>query len=576
MRFRSEKEIRTDVCIVGSGGAGLRAAIEARRHGVDVLLLDKVVIATNNNTRYSGGGFKAALPGILSNAYTKIFDSPREHFEAALVHGEYLNDQELIETLCYDAPARVLELKDFGVEHFRDLYLKVPYPHGTGIVKPLLETGKALGVKTKPGLVVAELIVQKGAVKGLWGFDIFNGHWFTIYAKSVILTTGGAGEIFERNDTTYNTTGDGYALAYRAGATLRDMEIVQFEPYVQAESGLPMMDRHECEAEFYGILRNREGEDFLKKYMPPSKEALDAFHKQFGAHLTDIRERVARAMAFEVHSGKGDQGAVLFDLRHVPDEKWEADIASQYTRKCLLRGFDVHQNPVHVFPGAICTLGGVRINSSTETDVEGLFAAGEVAGGVHGAARLGGDALVETIVYGARAGKAAALHALATPLTKSLPKGRHARTKLETILARSPNEAGNPQAIKTRIKSIMWQEVSLLRQEEGLRRALSEIQKIGDEALPYLFAQTSRELREAVEARNMVLVAEMVTRSALMRRESRGGHYRLDYPYRDDRDWLVNLFIREKAGRMALKREPIHLVKMKPQKMSKFGLEVRG
>ena len=576
MHFRSEKEIQTDVCIVGTGGAGLRAAIEARRHGVEVLLVDKVVIGTNNNTRYSGGGFKAALPGILSSAYTKIFDSPREHFEAALTHGEYLNDQELIEALCYDAPARVLELKDFHVEHFRDLYLKVPYPHGTGIVKPLVETVKKMGCKTKPGFVAMELIVRNGAVKGIWGFEVYTGNWISIYVKSVVLATGGAGEIFERNDTTANTTGDGYTIAYKAGATLRDMEIVQFEPYVQAEPGLPMMDRHECEAEFYGILRNKDGEDFLKNYMPPSKEALDAFHKQFGAHLTDIRERVARAMALEVYAGRGDQGAVLFDLTHVPDEKWEADLASRYTRKVLLRGFDVHQKHVHVFPGAICTLGGIRINARTETDIKGLFAAGEVAGGVHGAARLGGDALAETIVFGARAGKAAALHALSTSLPTSLPKGKRIKVELETILANPPNATGKPQKIKNRIKSIMWQKVGLLRNEEELRQALQEIQKIQAEEIPLLFARSYRDLKEAVEAQNMALVSEMVTRSALMRQESRGAHYRLDRPYRDDRNWLKNIFLSEKSGRMSLKKEPIKLLKMKPQKISKFGLEVRG
>jgi len=576
MHFRSEKEIRTDVCIIGTGGAGLRAAIEARRHGVEVLLMDKVVIGTNNNTRYSGGGFKAALPGILSSAYTKIFDSPREHFEAALIHGEYLNDQWLVETLCYDAPARLLELKDFQVEHFRDLYLKVPYPHGTGLVKPLINKIKEMGCKTRPGLVATDLSVRDGVVKGLFGFDVYAGSWISIFAKSIILATGGAGEIFERNDTTANTTGDGYALAYSAGTTLRDMEIVQFEPYIQAEPGLPMMDRHECEAEFYGILRNRYGEDFLKNYLPPSKEALDAFHKQFGSHLTDIRERVARAMAQEVYAGRGDQGAVLFDLTHVPDEKWNADLASRYTRKVLLRGFDIKKKPLHVFPGAICTLGGIRINPFTETDIKGLFAAGEVAGGVHGAARLGGDALVETIVYGARAGKAAALHALSTPKPTSLPGSSRARKAFETFLANPASEAGNPAQIKKRIKSIMWQKVGLLREGAGLRQALQEVRQIQEEALPHLFAQTYRDLREAAEARNMVLVAEMVTRSALMREESRGAHYRLDFPYRDDRNWVKNIFLSEKEGRMSLRKEPIRLLQVRPQCRSKFGLEVRG
>src|SRR5665811_1260257 len=221
-------------------------------------------------------------------------------------------------------------------------------------------------------------------------------------AKAVILATGGAGEIYERNDTTAVTTGDGYMLGFKAGVEFRDMEIVQFEPYVQAEPGLPEMDRHECEAEFFGILRNSQGHEFLQDYLPPQKDKVDSFEKQFGMPLTDIRERVARAMVSEVHHGRGDQGAVVFDLTGVPEEKWQADIASQYTRAVLMRGFDPGKTPIHVLPGAICTLGGIAIDAHCRTGVSGLFAAGEVAGGVHGAARLGGDALVETIVFGAR------------------------------------------------------------------------------------------------------------------------------------------------------------------------------
>ncbi|MFC1902891.1 FAD-binding protein [Chloroflexota bacterium] len=572
------QDIKTDVLIIGSGGAGLRAAIEAKRYGLDVLIVDKVVIGTNNNTRYAGGGFKAALPGILSDAYTHIPETPYEHTIKALEHGEYLSDENLIETLCYYAPARILELKEFGVEHFRDMYLKVPYPHGTGLVKPLMATIKKMKCRKIPGFAVIDLLYSDGRCSGLVGFNVYKNKFYKISSKSTILCTGGAGEIFARNDTTANTTGDGYVLAFRAGVPLQDMEIIQFEPYVQAEPGLPMMDRHECEAEFYGILRNQNGEDFLQNYMPAKKAELDAFHKQFGSHLTDIRERVARAMAEEVWSGRGDREAVFFDLTVVPDEKWEADIASVYTRSSLLRGFDTKKKWLHVYPGAICSLGGIVINEHCETALSGLFAAGEVVGGVHGAARLGGDALSETIVFGAIAGKSAAQYALENELAKG---DKSQAQKIIDSLATFTSVSGNGDSaadiadFKKTLKTLMWENAGLVRNKVGLEKNIDRIDQLMRETLPQLKANSCRELKEILEARNMCLVAEMVSRAAKLREESRGAHYRTDFPYRDDRKWLANIFIRNQGGQMELEVKPKSYFKYKPNTISKFGFEVR-
>ncbi|MEW5920258.1 MAG: FAD-binding protein [Bacillota bacterium] len=576
MNFKDEKVIKTDVLVIGSGGAGLRAALEARAYGAEVYLIDKVVLATNNSTRYSGGGFKAALPGILSDAYTKVFATPKQHFEAALLHGEYLNDQFLVETLCYEAPARILELQEFGVEHVGELYLKLPYPHGTGLVKPLLKAVKEAGCKTRAGLVVADLLVEGGTVRGVMAVDIYTGSLFTFRAGATVLASGGAGEVYKRNDTSANTTGDGFALAYRAGAELRDMEIIQFEPYVQAEPGLPMMDRHECEAEFYGILRNRKGEDFLPKYLPGGDE-LDAFHKQFGTHLTDIREMVARSMAMEVHAGRGDGEAVLFDLTSVPPGKWDADIASVYTRNVLLRGFDVDKKPVRVFPGAICNLGGVAIDVDCRTSLKGLFAAGEVTGGVHGAARLGGDALADIFVFGARAGRSAALYAGSNGVPPGeIPVEAEIRNRLVEILNRTLKSKGDPHTIKEAIKETMWRNVGLLRRGEGLDQALTDLGELKEKSLPHLFSRSIRELKYALEAESMLTVAEMIACSANRREESRGAHYRLDHPYRDDRSWLKNIFIRREGDRMALLERPVALLRSKPGPISKFRLEVKA
>ncbi len=578
MSWKSDQIVDADVLVIGSGGAGLRAAIEARRYGARVVVIDKGVIAMNSNTRYSGGGLKAALPGILETRYTTIYSTPEEHFRAALVHGEYLNDQELIETLALEAPARVLELQEFGVTTFRAMYYHVQYPHGTGLVAPQMEYAKKQGCTLRPGVVPTRLIVEGDRVAGCIGFNVHTDRPVLMRAKSVILATGGAGEIYERNDTTATTTGDGFALAFDAGLSLRDMEIVQFEPYVQAEPGLPMLDRHECEAEFFGILRNRDGEEFLKKYLPPRQEAVDSFEKQFGMPLTDIRERVARAMVSEVHAGRGDNGAVLFDLTHVPAEVWDADIASRYTKAVLMRnGFDPAKKPIHVLPGAICNLGGVVINERCETAIPGLYAAGEVAGGVHGAARLGGDALVETVVYGARAGKHAALHALQAPAPRAgETELADAKSEWQYMLARPAEGGCTAGEIKSRIKKVMWEKAGPLRSGEGLQQARDELDRLAEEDAPRMHAPTVRRLREVYETRSMLLTARAVVASALARTESRGAHYRLDYPYRDDRNWLRNVFVQRSEGRIGVSTRPIRLLRHKPGPVSKFGLEVRS
>lgn len=576
MSWKSTRALATDVLIIGSGGAGLRAAIEARRFGAEVLVVDKAVIGMNSNTRYSGGGLKAALPGILEDRYTTIFSTPGEHFYEALMHGEFLNDQELIETLALEAPARVLELKEFGVERFDALYYHVHYPHGTGLVAPLMAHARRLGCTMRPGITPTDLLFDGDRVAGCIGFDVHTERPLVIRAKAVILATGGAGEIYERNDTTAVTTGDGYMLGFKAGVRFRDMEMVQFEPYVQAEPGLPEMDRHECEAEFFGILRNANGDEFLKSYLPPRTEEVDSFEKQFGMPLTDIRERVARAMVSEVHQGRGDQGAVLFDLTGVPPEKWQADIASQYTRAVLMRGFDPETTPIHVLPGAICTLGGIAIDAQCRTDVPGLFAAGEVAGGVHGAARLGGDALVETIVYGARAGKHAALLAAEVDHGDELDaQWESAKRGWQLVLERSPEGASSADEIKTRLKKIMWKHAGPLRDEAGLKEALAQVSELDEEATR-LHARSLRGVRAAFEARSMLLTGRMVLTSALARTESRGAHYRLDYPFRDDGRWLSNIFVVPDGDGIRLDVRPVRLSRHAPSSVSKFGLEVRS
>jgi fumarate reductase (CoM/CoB) subunit A len=563
------KRIETDVLVLGSGGAGPRAAIEARRYGVNVLLADKSLIGLNNNTRFSGGGFRAASQGGCGVPFlVSSYDSPLEHFKDTLRVGEFLNDQQLAEVLCFEAPARVLELMDFGLKDLSEIMLHSSYPHGTLIVKPLLETIERMGVRTYRRLCTFDLLCDDGTIVGALAFDLDTAEFVTVRAKSVVLATGGAGEVYERDEDAITATGNGHAMAYRAGAKLVDMEMVHFEPYVHAEPDLPMMDRHESAAGVYGILRNRLGEDFLPNYIPRIGPPGSPFHEQFGAFNPDIRCHVSRAMAQEVYEGRGDGGAVLYDLTHVSEDIWQSDVASQYLRKVLARGHDVRKTPIHVFPAVITTLGGIRINEDCETNLPGLYAAGEVAGGTHGAMRMGGNALSETIVFGARAGRSAAKRALSLPMAEVDIKRIEERVAKAAgeILRRSPSEEGHPEVIKRRIKSIMWGHCGPLRTREGLEEAIRGLERIRRENLPKVFANSMLKLRSALESVDMLVVAQMIARSALYRTESRGGHYRLDFPTKDEK-WLRNITITRRDGEMELSTQPVAMTRFQPHEL---------
>ena len=256
----------------------------------------------------------------------------------------------------------------------------------------------------------------------------------------------------------------------------------------------------------------------------------------------------------------------LFDLSKIPEEKWNADLASLYVRDILLRGFNPREKPVHVFPGCICFLGGVRINPDCETDIRGLFAAGEVIGGVHGAARLGGNALTDCVVFGARSGRSAAQYALKGKMLN--PSSREIRTQgdgLRAILERPESPEGNPTSVKEEIKSLMFDRVGILRDGKGLETALEALKNIQKDVLPKLFARNMRQLKEAVELKNMILVSEMVTRAALFRTESRGDHYRKDFPKKDNKHWLKHVVVSPKGERMGIKTQPVTLTRLYPQ-----------
>jgi len=554
--------LRADVLVIGGGGAGLRAAIEAQRYGASTLLVDKSIAGWNNNTALAGGGVKGALAGILDESIEKQYRTPEEHFVDTVRYGEYLNDQHLVEILAVEAPARILEMAEFGVSDFHALCtLGNPAKGGAAITDGMNAARKALGGRTVHACVVIELLRAGGRIVGALGYRIIQRRFVQILAKTTILASGGSGELFERNYTVNTTTGDGYALAARAGAPLIDMEYVQFSPYVPADPALPMWYVMPCKARMLGVLRNVHGESFLERYLKPVGKEGEPFARRFGALPTDIRELIAWAICMEVHEGRGHEGGVFLDLTHVPDEVWEEDNPGRFDRHRLFHGFDF-KKPILVIPGAITHLGGVRIGETGETAVPGLYAAGEVAGGVHGARRRGGNAISECLVFGARAGKYAALEARRLPEAAAPQNADEALGVAQAYQLRSPAPQGYPKALRKRIKEAMWKHVGPLRDAPGLARARETLETIARDADDSMYASDAFELQWALEVRNMLDTGRLIIESASRRRESRGDHHRLDFPEKGGPEWLVNVELRGDPERPDVELVPARMARL--------------
>jgi len=563
------KVFETDVLIIGTGAAGLRAAIEAKRYGADVLVVDKSLIGVNNNTVFAGGGLKAALPGILDETMAKGYDTPEDHIVDTIRYGAYLNNQRLVASLGLEAPGRLLELQAFGVEHFQNLRLHhdASAKYGGKLTKPMTATCKTMGVHLRPRTVIYDFVEEGGEIRGAVAFDCITGARLNIKTKTIVVATGGAGEVYLRNNTVSQATGEAYAMAFRVGAELIGMELVQIDPYILAEPGLPNWYVHPCKARFQAVLRNANGEPFLTKYLPLKGTLEDPFPVRYGVHPPDVRETISRAMYLEVLEGRGEKGAVMLDCTKVPEEEWLKDPADLHARKAILRGFDLQKKMVHMLPGAIHNLGGIRINERCETAVEGLYAAGECAGLVHGAGRLGGNALSDCLVFGAIAGRQAAECAA---LHLDDLGGDELFKEKEVLLDGIIKEKEDlliPREIKTNVKTIMWDSAGPVRWEDGLKKGLDDMRDLQENEMPKLHASSSRPLhmKEAIEAYHMAGVGEMILRSALLRRESRGGgHYRLDYQDEDNKNWLKNIVIKNVDGQMTLDTVPVEITRFQP------------
>lgn len=539
------KRHSTDVLVVGGGAAGTMAAFECAEAGVAVIQVTKGR-ATSGTTTVARGGFAAAMGDD---------DSPELHLQDILKYGGELIDPELARVWVYDIIDVVRDLESWGAEFVRRadgaLDLKQFPSHsrkrachhydttGNMITKVLSKRLRADNRIVKHSITaVVDLIKRDGRVVGAWGVDYQSGTLVIYHAQQIILCTGGGSGLFYVNDNPPQVTGDGYVLGFRAGAPLIGIEMIDFQAMCCAPKELFGFAPHPTGFINAGaVFRNREGEEFLKRYFPDTAEQ-------------STRSEVILAMAKEIHAGRaGSTGGIFMDATKVPMAVIQKQIPHVY-KTCLHRGIDISRTPLEVAPGSHTWLGGLKVDVDGRTPVEGLFAAGETAGGIHGGNRIGGSALSASLVYGRRAGKRAA--ALVRNERIDLTEGDDdAIPQSERVwLADLLNRRSGPMQSDVRMACRMLAHNNLgpIREERTLKKALAEYERIEREDVPAMRlnekARSSakvrgEELESALSVRNLALLGRLLAVAALNRTESRGAHFRLDYPNTDDAHWRV-------------------------------------
>ena len=556
-------EATHDVLVVGAGLAGMRAAIEAHDLGADVALLSKI-----HPVRSHSGAAEGGINAALGNASE---DDPEKHAFDTVKGSDYLGDQDAIQVLCDEAPADVYQLEHWGAVFSRTEDGRIAQrPFGaageprtafaadiTGhvLIHVLYEQVMKRDLKVYEEYFAWKLVVDDDRCQGVIAWDLINGGLKTIGAKTVVLATGGAGRLYTGTTNAYACTGDGMALALRVGVPLKDMEMMQFHPTTLAPTGVLITEG--CRGEGAYLL-NSDGDRFLKNYAPNAMELAS-------------RDVISRAEQVEIDEGRGVDGNVLLDLRHLGAEKILERLHGTRELSMTFAGVDPIHDPIPVRPGAHYHMGGVDTDHfEGRTELEGLYAAGECACvSVHGANRLGGNALMETITYGRRAGAAAADWAL-THTTVAVPPSveSDARRELKTLLDRSKGE--RPWQIRDELATTMHENFGVFRREKqmkeqerivGYLRERYENVVVEDKGEVF-----NNDLTQALELGFLLELASCMVIAGLARRESRGAHARpYDYPDRDDENFLKHTIVRWVGDHPVLDWKPVTMTKWQPQ-----------
>jgi fumarate reductase (CoM/CoB) subunit A len=543
----------SDILIIGGGGAAAMAALAARRGGAKVTLISKENSLVGGATIMSAGGTCAVF---------KPDDSPEIFYNDIMRGGGYLNNPRLTRILAEKSTESILKLEDYDfVLDKRSLAPALMVKKGEGHSWPrgYLDRREGLGfchalskalirseVDFRPEIVAYKLLANHGQVVGAMGFSLVTGEYLVFNAKAIILATGGLGALYKTTTNSRALTGDGYAMAWDAGTELIDMEMVQFLPlafpYPKSREGLNigMCSHFGPGAKLYNGL----GERYMEKYNPERMEFA-------------TRDVVARANFIEIKEGRGTKnGAIVIDPReHDPDylkrfKSFHPHIYSMCKEVFGERAANWLE-PFEVIPSQHFFMGGVIINENCETSIPGLFAVGEVAGGIHGANRLSGCALTELFVFGDMVGENAMLwvkkRKLLPPIESEV---QEIIDQLEEIFSR--RQGVRPFEVKQAIKNTMWDHFGPSRDEEGMKKGIAGLKNIQENDIPHLalashHTRYNRERMEAAEVNLMIKTAILIAHAALSRRESRGSHYRSDLPLPDDKEWLRNIVLRKKS-----------------------------
>ncbi|HEX9084745.1 MAG TPA: fumarate reductase/succinate dehydrogenase flavoprotein subunit [Gemmatimonadaceae bacterium] len=580
-----------DVLVIGAGGAGLRAAIESAHSGASVGLICKSLLG-KAHTVMAEGGIAAALANVDDRDNWKV------HFADTMRGGQYLNNWRMAEIHAKEAPDRVKELEALGAVFDRTADGRIlqrnfgghKYPRlahvgdrtGLEIIRTLQDHAVHQPIDVHMECTIVSLLKDGNRISGALGYDRERGRFKLFEAKAVVLATGGIGRAFSVTSNSWEYTGDGHALAYNAGAALQDMEFVQFHPtgmvWPPSVRGILVTEGVRGEG---GILVNKEGRRFMFDDIPENYRGQTADNEEEGWRYTQgdknarrppellTRDHVARAIMKEVRAGRGSpHGGVFLDISWISSKLSNAEehikkkLPSMYHQFKQLADIDITKEPMEVGPTTHYVMGGIRVDGDTQmSSVPGLFAAGEVGAGLHGANRLGGNSLSDLLVFGMRAGKYAAEFAARQSSGKVDTQQADAIVRVALEPFDRPGGGEGPYQVEHDLQTMMQELVGIVRHEDEIRRALDALKTLKERARK-VSVTGNREYNPgwhtALDLQNLLTVSEIVARSALERKESRGGHFRDDYAEKDPSYGKFNIVIRRgPGGEMQVTREPI-------------------
>ena len=579
----SSRELRThdyDVVVIGAGGAGLRAAIEASAQNAKVALVCKSLLG-KAHTVMAEGGAAAALGNVMGE------DNWRVHFRDTMRGGKMHNNWRMAQIHAQEAPDRIRELEAWGAlfdrtpdgkinqrpfgGHTYSRLAHVGDRTGLEMIRVLQDKGVHSGLDVHMECTIVKIFVAQGRVAGALGYFRETGRFVLFRAPAIVLATGGIGKAWQITSNSWEYTGDGHALAYDAGAELIDMEFVQFHPtgmvWPPSVRGILVTEGVRGEG---GVLKNSKGERFMFRYMPDmfkgdfaeteaESDAWVAGERKKNRRPPELltRDVVAKAITKEIAEGRGSpHGGVFLDIASKQNPDYiKKKLPSMYHQFKELAQVDITKDAMEIGPTTHYVMGGVRVDAETqESTVPGLYAAGEVGGGMHGANRLGGNSLSDLLVFGRRAGQYAASKRGTAPAVPDADIDAAMREALGAF----ERDGENPYAVQAALQAVMQRNAGIIRDKGGLETALGELEQLKGRAKK-VGITGSREYNPgwhtAIDLHSLLVVSEATARAALERTESRGGHTRSDYPDSDEKQAREQIVIKKDGDRMTVRRE---------------------